>query len=218
MKPHCELCDVRVLIITLWTVGHGHDDSRHAVVGRCKQRHLLTVVRHQSDVTGRSATVLTLNNVHHLQPATPQSKPDHTQTRSAELHNVNEWARANNVKLNLTKAKKLFLQTKDEKRNAQFLIKFHYFNAHKLSKFLASHSPQTRYPAMKTWPHTDTMKTTMHRNEDDYTQMAVQMNYSVSREYNNRILDKQHLYQRPIITSRHIHTTGDGGSLTEHKF
>jgi len=62
-------------------------------------------------------------------------------SRSAELHNVNEWAIANNLKLNLTKAKKLFLQPKDEKQNSQFLIKSHYFNGYKLSKFLASHLP-----------------------------------------------------------------------------
>ena len=37
--------------------------------------------------------------------------------------------------------KKLFLQTKDEKQNSQFLIKSHYFNGYKLSKFLASHLP-----------------------------------------------------------------------------
>ena len=36
-------------------------------------------------------------------------------------------------------ARKLFLQTKDEKQNSQFLIKSHYFNGYKLSKFLASH-------------------------------------------------------------------------------
>jgi len=51
-------------------------------------------------------------------------------SRSAELHNVNEWALANNLKLNLTKAKKLFLQTKDEKQNSQFLIKSHYFSGY----------------------------------------------------------------------------------------
>ena len=34
-----------------------------------------------------------------------------------------------------------FLQTKDEKQNSQFLMKSHYFNGYKLSKFLASHLP-----------------------------------------------------------------------------
>jgi len=38
-------------------------------------------------------------------------------SRSAELHNVNEWALANNLKLNLTKSQKIILQTKDEKHN-----------------------------------------------------------------------------------------------------
>jgi len=62
-------------------------------------------------------------------------------SRSAELHNVNEWALANNLKLNLTKSQKIFLQTKDEKQNSQYLIKSQYFNGYKLSKFLASHLP-----------------------------------------------------------------------------
>jgi len=62
-------------------------------------------------------------------------------SRSAELHNVNQWALANNLKLNLTKSQEIILQTKDEKQNSQFLIKSHYFNGCKLSKFLASHLP-----------------------------------------------------------------------------
>ena len=48
-------------------------------------------------------------------------------SRSAELHNVNEWALANNLKLYLTKSQEIiFLQTKDEKQNSQFPIKSHY--------------------------------------------------------------------------------------------
>ena len=53
----------------------------------------------------------------------------------------NLWALANNLKLNLTISQEIILQTKGEKQNSQYLMRSHYFNGYKLSKFLASHLP-----------------------------------------------------------------------------
>ena len=41
-------------------------------------------------------------------------------SRSAELHNVNEWALANNLKLNLTKSQEIIFT--DQRRKAKFSI------------------------------------------------------------------------------------------------